>query len=77
MRQVKNDEGFLQYNLSDYDMISKPLPGDVFSSTITQMKISREFMKILQGLQAYHIGQKLIQDDQVYQTHQLLTDLDA
>ena len=46
LREVKNDGGFLQYKLSDYDMVSKTLPGDVFSSTITHMKISREFMKI-------------------------------
>ena len=32
--------------LSDHDMVFKTLPGDVFSSTITHMKISREFMKI-------------------------------
>ena len=31
--------------LSDHDMVFKTLPGDVFSSTITHMKISREFMK--------------------------------
>ena len=32
--------------LSDHDMVFKTLLGDVFSSTITHMKISREFMKI-------------------------------
>ena len=36
---------FLQYMLSDHDMVFKTLPKDVFSSTITHMKISREFMK--------------------------------
>ena len=47
LREVKNDEGFLQYKISDHDMVSKTLPEDVFSSTITHMKISRKFMKIL------------------------------
>ena len=32
--------------LSDHDMVFKTLPRDVFSSTITHMKISREFIKI-------------------------------
>ena len=45
LREVKNDGGFLQYKLSDYDMMCKTLPGDVFLSTITHMKIFREFMK--------------------------------
>ena len=45
LRGVKNDGGFLQYKLSDHHMVSKTLPGDVFSSAITHMKISREFMK--------------------------------
>ena len=45
LREVKNDGGFLQYKLSDHDIVSKTLPGDVFSSTITHMKIFREFMK--------------------------------
>ena len=31
--------------LSDHDMMFKTPPGDEFSSTITHMKISREFMK--------------------------------
>ena len=45
LREVQNDGGFLQYKLSDHDMVSKTLPGDVFSSTITHMKIFWEFMK--------------------------------
>ena len=45
MREVKNHGCFLEYKLSDHDMVSKTLPGDVFSSTMTHMKISREFMK--------------------------------
>ena len=46
-RGVQNDGGFLQYMLSDHDIVFKTLPGDVFSSTITHMKIFREFMKFL------------------------------
>ena len=38
-------------------------------------KVVREFF--FQGLREYHIGQKLSQDDQVYQSHQLSTDLNA
>ena len=30
-----------------------------------------------QGLREYHIGQKLVQDDQVYQSHHFSTDLDT
>ena len=45
MREVENDGSFLLQVLSDHDMVSKTLPGDVFSSTITHMKIFREFMK--------------------------------
>ena len=39
--------------------------------------IEKSFVKIFQGLREYHIGQKLVQDDQVYQSHQISTDLDA
>lgn len=46
LREVKNDGSFFPRELSDHDMVSKTLPGDVFSSTITHMKISRKFMKI-------------------------------
>ena len=45
LREVQNDGGFLQYKLSDRDMVSKTLPGDLFSSTITHMKIFQKFMK--------------------------------
>ena len=45
LREVQNDGGSLQCKLSDRDMVSKTLPGDVFSSTITHMKIFRKFMK--------------------------------
>ena len=45
LQEVQNDGGFLQYKLSDRDMVSKTLPGDVFSSTITHMKIFQKFMK--------------------------------
>ena len=41
---VQNDGAFFQYILSDHDMMFKTLPGDVFSSTITHMKIFRELM---------------------------------
>ena len=37
-------------------------------------KVAPEFFS---GLREYNIGQKLVQDDQVYQSHQLSTDLDA
>ena len=45
LREVKNDGSFFPRELSDHDMVSKTLPGDVFSSTITHMKISKKFMK--------------------------------
>ena len=45
LREVKNDGSFFPQELSDHDMVSKTLPGDVFSSTITHMKISRKFMR--------------------------------
>ena len=44
--EVENDGGFLPDELSDHDVVPKTLPGDVFSSTITHMKISKKFMKI-------------------------------
>ena len=44
--RVENDGSFLQDELSDNDVVPKTLPGDVFSSTITYMKISKKFMKI-------------------------------
>ena len=43
---VENDGSFLPDELSDHDVVPKTLPGDVFSSIITHMKISRKFMKI-------------------------------
>ena len=46
LREVKNDGSFFPHELSDHDMVSQTLPEDVFSSTITHMKISRKFMKI-------------------------------
>ena len=45
LREVQNDGDFLQYKLFDRDMVSKTLPGDVFSSTIAHMKIFPKFMK--------------------------------
>ena len=42
---VENDGSFLPDELSDHDVVPKTLPGDVFSSTITHMKISKKFMK--------------------------------
>ena len=36
---------FLQYKLFDYHKVFKTLSGNVFSSTITHMKISLKFMK--------------------------------
>ena len=42
----ENDGSFLPDELSDHDVVPKTLPGDVFSSTITYMKISKKFMKI-------------------------------
>ena len=44
LREVQNDGGFMQYKLFDHDMVSKTLPGDVFSYTIAYMKISNKFM---------------------------------
>ena len=43
---VGNDGSFLPDEFSDHDVVPKTLSGDVFSSTITHMKIFREFMKI-------------------------------
>ena len=36
---------FLPHEFSDHDMVSKTLPGNVFSPTITHMKIFEKFMK--------------------------------
>ena len=38
--------GGLPHELYDHDMVSKTLPRDVFSPTMTHMKISEKFMKI-------------------------------
>ena len=43
--KVQNDGAFLPHEFSDHDMVSKTLPGNVFSPTITHMKISEKFMK--------------------------------
>eukprot|EP00493_Phyllostaurus_siculus_P027557 UN27904 len=45
LREVQNDGGFFQYKLSDRDIVPKTVPCDVFSSTVTHMKIFQEFMK--------------------------------
>ena len=45
--EVQNDGAFLPHELSDHDMVSKTLPRDVFSPTITHMKIFEKFMKKL------------------------------
>ena len=42
--EVENDGGFLPDELSDHDVVPKTFPGDIFSSTITHMKISKKFM---------------------------------
>ena len=45
--EVQNDGGFLPHEFSDHNMVSKTLPRDVFSPTITHMKIFEKFMKKL------------------------------
>ena len=46
LREVKTDGSFFPQELSDHVMVSKTLPRDVFSPTITHMRISEKFMKI-------------------------------
>ena len=55
---VENDGGFLPKELSDHDMMSTTRPGDVFSSIITHMKISKKFMKeiVFEVLAFFQIG---------------------
>ena len=55
MREVENETLFLLQVLSDHDMVSKTLPGDVFSPTITHMKIFQEFMIFFEILAFFQI----------------------
>ena len=50
LREVQNDGVFLQYKLSDRDMVSKTLPGYVFSSIITHIEIFRKCMNFFVGI---------------------------
>ena len=45
--EVQKDGAFLPHELSDHDMVSKTLPRNVFSPTITHMTIFEKFMKKL------------------------------
>ena len=45
MWEFQNGGGFLPHELFDHDIVSKTLPGNVFSPTITHIKISEKSMK--------------------------------